>query len=113
MQRRRVLVFAFSALISFVLLALAVTLSDTGGPAPRDGGVLASALANAGKNVPANQRIATDKGHQAQVSEDSVTWSDAAGHQYVTPMSSSGATLQLFETYKFVNYRQNMTPSAL
>lgn len=114
MRRRRVIWFTLILATSAVLLGLAMNLNTSGGPATRDRGALAAAVANANNSkVAATQRIATDKAHQALVEEQAVTWFDAAGHQYVTPTYSSAETLQLFDTDKFVNYRQNLGPSTL
>src|SRR5580704_17277557 len=111
--RRRTLMLA---LVAFCLTAFVAALvaSSTGGPATRNRGQLASAILSAKSNSGStSSRIATDTTHQAVVNETSVTWYDQAGHEYITPTTDSGQTLQLFDDTGFHNYQQNVGPSGI
>jgi cell division protease FtsH len=111
--RRRTLLLA---LVAFCVAAFVAALvaSSTGGPAQRNRGQLAQAIQNAKSNSGAtSSRIATDTAHQAVVNETSVTWYDQTGHQYVTPTTDAGQTLQLFDDTGFHNYQQNVGPSGV
>jgi len=111
--RRRTLLLA---LVAFCVAAFVAALvaSSTGGPAERNRGELAQAIQNAkSSSGSTSSRIATDTAHQAVVNETSVTWYDQAGHQYITPTTDSGQTLQLFDDTGFHNYQQNVGPSGV
>ncbi len=109
-KRRSLLTISIAG--TMLVLSLVLLVAMRSGLPTRERGQLDLALSSAQNNsgLP-EDRIATDSGHQAVVSDTSVLWYDQAGHEFVTTTSGSTSVLDVFHEYHFFNYRSDTAPA--